>query len=295
MKRFWMLPLSVIAFLALTPFLLLPIKPASAQLPPGMKLFKTTKVADGVYSFRFAFHRNMFVVTDEGVIATDPMNPKAAGILMKEIRKVTDKPIKYVVYSHNHWDHILGGKVFKAAGARIIGHEGCIKHFERSPHPALAMPDGTFKKRYDLKLGGKTLELRYFGRNHGDCLIVMRLPKEKILFIVDLVTPKRLPFGILPDYYLKDWVESLKEIEKLDLDRIIPGHGPPVAPASAVREQREYLEDLMAAVKEARKKTMNMDKIREMVKLPKYEKWGGYNQWLGQNVERVNLYYHMGW
>ena len=97
MKRFWMFPLSVIVFLALTAFLLLPIKPVSAQLPPGMKLFKTTKVADGVYSFRFAFHRNMFVVTDEGVIATDPMNPKAAGILMKEIRKVTDKPVKYLV------------------------------------------------------------------------------------------------------------------------------------------------------------------------------------------------------
>ncbi|MFQ5914399.1 MAG: MBL fold metallo-hydrolase [Nitrospinota bacterium] len=260
-----------------------------------MKLFETTKVADGVYSFRFAFHRNMFVVTDEGVIATDPMNPKAAAILMKEIRKVTDKPIKYVVYSHNHWDHVRGGRVFKEAGARFISHAGCVKHFKRDPNPALVMPDETFKERYDLNLGGKTLELLYFGRNHSDCLVVMRLPEEKILFIVDLVTPRRLPYRILPDYFPKDWIRSLREIEKLDFDRIIPGHGIPVGPASAVRETREFLEDLMAAVKEARKKTRNPDKIREMVKLPKYEKWGGYNQSLAQNVERINLYYHMGW
>ncbi len=200
-----------------------------------------------------------------------------------------------MVYSHNHWDHILGGRVFKEAGARFISHAGCVKHFKRRPNPALVMPNGTFKKNYDLKLGGRTLELRYFGLNHGDCLIVMRLPKEKILFIVDIVTPKRVGYRILPDFYIGEWVRSLKEIENLDFDRIIPGHGPPVAPASAVREQREYLEDLMAAVKAAMAKSMNQDKIREMVKLPKYEKWALYNQWLGLNIERVWGHYTMGW
>ena len=88
MGEFTKVTLATIACFALSLTLLLPVKPASAQLPPGMKPFETTKVADGVYSFRFFFHRNMFVVTDDGVIATDPMNPKAAGIMMKEIRKV---------------------------------------------------------------------------------------------------------------------------------------------------------------------------------------------------------------
>ena len=91
--------------------------PALGQLPPGMKPFETTKIAEGVYSFRFFFHRNIFIVTDDGVIATDPLNPKAAGILMREIKKIPDKPVKYLVYSHNHWDHVLGGKIFQQAGA----------------------------------------------------------------------------------------------------------------------------------------------------------------------------------
>ena len=177
----------------------------------------------------------------------------------------------------------------------MISHENCVRDFKRNPNPALAMPDGTFKRRYDIKLGGKTLELHYFGRSHGNCLIVMRLPKEKILFTVDIVAPKRVGFRSLPDYYPVDWVRFLKEIEKLDFDRIVPGHGPVVAPASAVREQREFLEDLLAAVKDAMMKSRNPNKVREMVRLPKYEKWAFYKGWLGMNVERIWVYYTTGW
>ena len=271
------------------------IRQAQAQLPPGMKPFETTKIADGVYSYRFFFHRNLFIVTDAGVIATDPMNPKAAKTMMAEIRKVTDQPVKYVIYSHEHWDHISGGKVFKDAGARFISHANCVDEFKNNPNQAVVMPDGTYNQRHDIKLGGRTLELHYFGRNHGNCLTVMRLPKEKIIFTVDIVTPKRIAFRNMPDFYPLDWVRTLREIEqKLDFDRVIPGHGPPTVPASAVREQRVYLEDLMSAVRAARKSERNPDKIRKIVRLPKYEKWGGYKQWIEMNVERINFYYHMG-
>lgn len=275
--------------------MLIQATPAWAQMPPGMELSETTKIADGVYSFRFAFHRNMFVVTDEGVIVTDPINSKAASIMMKEIKKVTEKPVKYVIYSHEHWDHISGGKVFETAGAKFISHANCAKEFSNNPNPNVVIPDETYAgNRKDVELGGRTIELHYFGRNHGNCLTVMRLPKEKILFISDIVTPKRVAFRNMPDFYPLDWVRSLAEIEKLDFERIIPGHGPPTAPASAVREQREYLEDLMTAVQEARKTERNPDKIRKLVRLPKYETWAGYQQWIEMNVERINFFYHMG-
>ncbi len=268
---------------------------AVAQLPPGMKEFETTKIADGVYTFRFFFHRNMFIVTDAGVIVTDPLSPRAAKTMRAEIAKVTDQPVEYVVYSHEHWDHIAGGQIFKDEGARFISHARCIDEFKRNPNPIVVIPEGTYKKRFDLKLGGRTLELHYFGRNHGECLTVMRLPKEKIAFIVDIVTPGSIAFRTMPDFYPLDWVRTLREIETtLDFTRVIPGHGPPTTPASAVREQREYLEDLMAAVLAARKTERNPDKIRKLVKLPKYEKWGGYKQWLEMNVERINFMYHMG-
>lgn len=268
---------------------------AVAQLPPGMKLFETHRVADNVYSFRFAFHRTFFLVTPAGVIVGDPINPKAAGILAQEIRKVTSQPVRYVIYSHEHWDHIRGGNLFRKAGATIVSHAKCVPVFRANPNPTVAMPTRTWKgARGKVTLGGVTVDLYHFGPSHGDCMTVMLLPQHKLAFIVDIVTPNRVGFRGLPDFAPKGLIETLKKVEMLDFNRFIPGHGPPVAPKSAVTAQRRYFEDLMAAVKAAREKTLNLARVKQMVKLPKYGNWGGYKDWLPMNVERIYLYYHMG-
>src|SRR2546427_8879343 len=95
---------------------------------PARPQIATTKVdgTEGVYIFRNGGHQSMFVVTRDGVIATDPIaygRPTGGQQYIDEIRKVTDKPIKYLIYSHHHFDHAAGGKAFKDAGARIIGHK----------------------------------------------------------------------------------------------------------------------------------------------------------------------------
>ena len=145
-----------------------------------------------------------------------------------------------------------------------------------------------------MKLGGRTVELHYFGHNHGTCMTVMRLPREKILYIVDVVSPKRVAALYMPDMRPRLWLRSLRDIEKLDFVRVIPGHGPTSAPASAVREQREYLEDLIAAVSEAMKTEQNPFKMMRTLKLPKYEKWGRYEEWLPMNILRIYFYHRMG-
>ncbi|MDU9007155.1 MBL fold metallo-hydrolase [Sedimentitalea todarodis] len=237
-----------------------------------------TPIGDGIYVFRWWVYRNIFIVTDEGVIVTDPMNPKAAELLQSEIRKITDKPVKYVVYSHNHHDHISGGIIFKEEGAKFVGHENVLKELADHPSAVTPLPDVTFQDRHSMTLGGRTLELEYFGPNHGESLVVMRLPKEKILFIVDIVTPRRVAFRMMPDFWPDEWIRSLKEIEATDFDYVISGHGPHTEPAidaaNVVMEQRVYLEDLMAAVKQAMESGMhNPDELQKSVKLPKYEDW----------------------
>ena len=98
--------------------------PAAAPSPaPAAPLFATTKVegTDNVYVFRYQNHQSMFVVTPAGVIATDPISygrPQAAKTYIDEIKKVTKAPIKYLIYSHHHYDHIAGGKPFKDAAQR---------------------------------------------------------------------------------------------------------------------------------------------------------------------------------
>src|SRR5215475_13752891 len=91
-------------------------QPAAPASPPP--LFATTKVegTDNVYVFRYQGHQSIFVVTSDGVIATDPIGlgrPQAVTTYIDEIRKVTSQPVKYVIYSHNHYDHITGGQPFK--------------------------------------------------------------------------------------------------------------------------------------------------------------------------------------
>lgn len=272
------------------------------QEPVGGEPFghSVKKVADGLYVFRWWVYRNIFIVTDDGVIVTDPLNPNAARLLRSEIRKVTDKPVKYVVYSHNHHDHISGGNIFKEEGAQFVGHDNVLKELGDHPSPVIPLPDITFKDRYTLKLGGRTLELEYFGPNHGKSLAVMRLPEEKILFIVDIVTPRRVAFRGMPDFWPDEWVRSLKEVEQMDFQYVVSGHGPhtepAIDPASVVMEQRLYLEDLMAAVKKEMDSGVHSpDALREKVKLPKYANWRSYDEWLPMNIERIWAYYHMGW
>ena len=274
----------------------------STEEPMGGEPFghSVKNIGNGLYVFRWWVYRNIFMVTDEGVIVTDPMNPKAAKLLLGEIRKITDKPVKYVVYSHNHHDHISGGKVFKDQGATFIAHKNVLKELADHPSSATPLPDITFEDKYTVQLGGRTLELKYFGPNHGDSLVVMRLPKEKILFVVDIVTPRRVAFRTMPDFWPDEWVRSLKEIEQMDFNYVISGHGPisepAIDPATVVAEQRIYLEDLMAAVKaEFDKGTHSPDKLRQIVKLPKYKDWRSYDKWLPMNIERIWAYYHMGW
>ena len=272
------------------------------QEPMGGEPFghSVKEIGDGLYVFRWWVYRNIFIVTDDGVIVTDPMNPKAAKLLRSEIRKVTDKPVKYVVYSHNHHDHISGGNIFKEEGAQFVGHENVLKELGDHPSPVTPMPDITFNDRYTLELGNRTLELEYFGPNHGESLVVMRLPEEKILFIVDIVTPRRVAFRGMPDFWPDEWVRSLNEIEQMDFQYVVSGHGPhtepAIDPASVVMEQRLYLEDLMVAVKSAMDSGVHSpDALREKVKLPKYAGWQYYDEWLPMNIERIWAYYHMGW
>ena len=154
--------------------------PALAQAP-AQPPFATTKVegTENVYIFRNGGHQSMFIVTPAGVIATDPIGygrPTGGDTYVAEIRKITDKPIKYLIYSHHHYDHIAGGAAFKKAGARIIAHRNVTRRLAPLKDPNTVLPDETFVGNKTIKLGGTTLELSFLGLNHSDSNIVMRLP-----------------------------------------------------------------------------------------------------------------------
>ena len=106
-------------------------------------------------------------------------------------------------------------------------------------------------------------------------MTVMRLPKEKLAFIVDIVTPGRVAFRGMPDFDPLGWVRTLRAVEKLDFAKVVPGHGPPSVGKIAVTKQREYLEDLMDAVQAVRKTERNPDKVRKLVAADPDRRHGG--------------------
>jgi glyoxylase-like metal-dependent hydrolase (beta-lactamase superfamily II) len=272
--------------------------PAPSSPPPAAPsapMFATTKVegTDNVYIFRYQGHQSMFVVTKAGVIATDPIGlrrPQAVTTYIAEIKKVTDQPVKYVIYSHSHWDHAAGGKPFKDMGAKFIAHKNAVAQLKRFPNPDVVMPDETVDNKRTIALGGTTLELLYVGRNHSDNSLVMRLPKEKLIFTVDFVPIQSLLFRNLPDTASPpEWQESLKRVLALDWDRMIPGHpyaGGRLGTKQDVQDLIGYMQDLDAEVKKAASEGKCTDTAMKEVKLPKYEKWGNYATFLPMNVER---------
>ena len=257
------------------------------------------KVADGVYRYGPGDgYYSMFVVTDVGVIAIEPVNIKHSQGLLKAISSVTEKPVRYLLHSHNHWDHSLGGQVFRDQGAKIVAHEEAYEWMKANRHTDLALPDEIWTgNRKDIILGGKTIELHYMGMSHGLGMTVFLLPKEKIAYIADIVTPNRILFTIVPDFNIKEWMRTLTEVEKLDFQTAIYSHSQakePFGSKTEVTQTREFIEELQAAIIAEFKKGTPFLKIPSTVKLPKYEHWAMYNEWLPLNVWRVMLDMHMG-
>jgi len=208
---------------------------------------------------------------------------------MSQIKKVTDKPIKYLVYSHHHYDHIAGGKAFKDAGAKIISHKKAKERLAVLKDPATPLPDETFEKKKTLTLGGTTLELSYLGLNHSDSTIVMRLPKEKILFAVDFLPVGSVPGRGMIDFYPLEAEASIKQVLAMDWERLIPGHPGPgdrLGTKKDVQDQLTLLQDASEAVKVAARDGKCWEPAEKELKLPKYEKWPGYENNLQFVVRR---------
>jgi len=263
-----------------------PKPPVAASAPaPKPPTFETKKIdgTDNVYVFRYGNSQAMFVVTSAGVIATDPIGygrPQAVDTYIAEIKKVTDKPIKYLIYSHHHFDHIAGGKPFKDAGAKIIAHKKAKQRLVVLKDPATVLPDETMGDKKTIKLGATTLELHYVGLNHSDSNLVMRLPKEKIIFVVDLIPVGSMPGRGMIDFYPLEAEASMKKIVAMDWERLIPGHpGQPDGRLGTKKDAQDILalyQDASSAVQVAAREGKCWDAVEKETKLPKYAAWGGY-------------------
>lgn len=289
--------LSIFAFV-----LSLTAMPSQAQTPTP-PVFATTKVegTDNVYVFRYQNHQAMFIVTPAGVIATDPISygrPQAAQTYIDEIRKITKAPIRYLIYSHHHDDHIAGGNLFKKEGAIIVAHRRAYERLFQRRNADVTLPDQIVDGQRSIVLGGTRLDLVFTGRNHSDSSLVMFLPKEKVIFAVDFNTLGAVPSRLaVNDSYPEEWQGSLKRILALQWEKMIPGHPGPGGRLGTRKDmelQLQFLTDLSAEVKKASDQGKCFDPATKEVRLPQHATLQGYEQNMEWNVHRWCGYWGRG-
>lgn len=289
-KFSWLLALVLLGLVSIT-------APATAADDSAAAGFKLAKAADGLYSFGNGMTFGAFLVTDEGVVVMDPINPFAANLMQAAIRTVTDKPVVQVIYSHNHWDHIAGGQVFKDEGAKVLAHADITDFLVNhpAPNPAVVNPDESWEgNRHNIEVGGQTIELHHFGPSHGLGMTVFRFPAKNAVFVVDLVVPKRVGFAYMPDFTPRGWLATLDKIETLEFDTMLFGHNASSGPRSSLGIQRDFILDLQAEIKRRIGAGEPPMKVVTTIELPKYKDWFGYDMWLQMNAWRLMLEMNMG-
>ena len=236
-----------------------------------------TRVTYDTYRFQNQFHVNIFVITGDGVVVTDPINAEAAAWLRTEIAKITDEPITHLVYSHSHGDHASGGTEYGEV-PNVIMHENAPEDID------LVEATERFSEQMTFTVGSKTFELTYLGPGHGTDMIAMVVRPDQVAFVVDVVSSRRLFYRDFPGSDVDDWIAQVKRVNRLDFDILVGGHGP-MGLKRDVGEGIVYLEELRAAVLEGLKAGKTVDELKRDIKMEKYRDWVAYDSWRELNVQ----------
>jgi len=225
----------------------------------------------------------------------------AAKDLLAEIRKITNLPIKYVINTHYHLDHVGGNAVFADAGATVVAQQNVaawertenLKFFGANPTPerralveALVLPTMTYKDKVDLRLGDRTIKVRYMlGHTGGDSVVFVKDKNTDVVFGGDILWHKHLPNLI--DASTGPWVETL---DKLLADHpkatFVSGHGG-VATAADVKDFRDYLFALRTDISKEQAAGKTGDDLVAAVTAelkPIYGSWGFFDHFIKPDI-----------
>jgi len=265
------------------------------------------QIAPDLYFFYdFDSSNSVFLVTDAGVLVIDTReHPRAAQDLLARIRKVTDKPIKWVINSHFHGDHTYGNAAFQAAGAMFVAQQETSRimklvqpkemarrqdYFKENnfdPNEVkLILADVTFDNQMSIYLGGREIRLMYFGpgQQPGDTFVLF--PQDRVLFTPGAFTSHSMP-NMAFTTSVDNWIKLLDKVAaRNDYDVILPAHGD-IAHRQDVKELQSMLADEYSTVKDAVAKGVTLQQAQQTLTFPQYKDWRNYSR---LKSEIQNLY-----
>jgi glyoxylase-like metal-dependent hydrolase (beta-lactamase superfamily II) len=207
-------------------------------------------VGGGVYVISDNGWQSAFLVTDDGVIVFDA--PESFGPkIPSAVASVTNKPIKMLIYSHIHRDHIGGSAAFKdIKDLKIVASSGVAEFLKEQNDPSRLIPTEIFDSQKTIKMGGKTvvLSVHHYHSNEGDLFIYV--PEAKFLMAIDCVTSGYIPFSGFDittnfDQYLKVFDQLLA----YDFNTFVGGHLTDIGTRKDVEETKEFTLDVYQTVK----------------------------------------------
>src|SRR5579864_6227523 len=252
---------------------------------------------DLYFFFDFDGSNSIFLVTDAGVLVIDTReHPRAGAELIAQIRRVTDKPIKWVINSHFHGDHTFGNAAFQAAGANFVAQQETARimrlvqpkemarrrdYFKENHYDPnevkLILPDVTFDKEMSIYLGGREIRLMYFGpgQQAGDTFVLF--PHDRALVTPGAFTSHSMP-NMAFTTSVDNWIQMLDKVAaRKDYDVILPAHGD-VAHREDIKELQSMLADEYATVKAAVAKGMPLEEAQAKLTFPQYKDWRNYER-----------------
>ena len=253
------------------------VRPQPVEIAPGAYMVQGLSALGSSANRNFISNAG-FVVTKDGVLVVDALgSPTLARELLEAIRRITPAPVRYVVLTHYHADHIYGLQVFKDQGATIVAHQAGRLYLnsdtatlrlqasreELAPavdaQTRLVPADRWIDGRTTLQLGGLDFVLQPAGPAHTPEDLVVWVPQLRLLFAGDLVFRGRVPFVGQADS--GRWITALDTLLAFDAGIIVPGHGPASSSARADLElTRDYLVYLRKTMGDAAR---NMDPFEE--------------------------------
>ncbi len=239
------------------------------------------------------------IVGDDAVAVVDAGGSLIEGrAFLAALREKTSKPIRYVIATHAHPDHIFGASAFVAEGAVFVGHknlprslaargEQYLSSFREAMGDALdgttlVSPTVTVETDMNLELGGRRIALRAWPRSHSDCDLTVLDEKTGTLFAGDLLFMGHVP---VVDGSLLGFLAVADDLAAIPAHRVVPGHGPLVAPwPQALEDERAYLQKLTADLRGAIKKGESVAQTAKQAGESERPKWSLFDNYNGRNA-----------